>query len=391
MLERWVAVSPSSFKGLNFAKSYIDAGDKMLSLGNTNAAVNAYIKAYQVIDKNYELKVDSAYKASFLLYAQQKRNEALFYINRAVENLARLGDHPLLKDIFYLKRRIVWRYFSRLDSLPDNAISAVKFDGDDVWIGMWSGGLGRFSRSQSQLDLFNIRNTELPSNYIRDILVMDDKIWIATHEGLAYYQKNDATWHRVDSMQNYKFKTIGFEDGYYYTSTLFNGVFRSADGVEWENIIPKQNVLDIFNSGGDIYVATPESGVLLYRDGALSRFLPGVSAKTIIEDPAGRHIWIGTYGDGLLKVDKRNGAVSERYGSKDISSDYVESLLVIDGKLWIGTLEGGLSIYSTDTKKWEKFILQDGLPGLDITVLTQENDHVWMGTLAGGIGIYKFQ
>ncbi len=278
-LERWVEMSPGSFKGLNFTKSYIDAGDKMLAQGSTNDAVRAYIKAYQVIDRNHELKITAAYKASFLLYAQHNRNEALFYINRAVENLIRQGNHELVKDIFYLKRRIVWRYFSRLDSLPDNAISAVEFDGDDVWIGMWSGGLGRFSRSQSQLDLFNVRNTELPSNYVRDILVKDDKVWVATHDGLAYYQKSDASWHKVDSMQNYKFKTISCDGGYFYTSTLFNGVFKSADGITWENIIPKQNVLDIFKSGDNIYIATPSS-VLIYKDGAVSGFLPGVSAKT---------------------------------------------------------------------------------------------------------------
>ena len=72
-------------------------------------------------------------------------------------------------------------------------------------------------------------------------------------------------------------------------------------------------------------------------------------------------------------------------------SDYVESLLVEENKLWVGTLETGVSIYDMDEGTWSILGLRDGLPGLDITSITRENDHLWFGTLAGGIGIYLFK
>ncbi len=389
-LDRWKEIIPISFKGLNFTKSYVDAGDRLIKLNYTNEAIASYIKAYQYIDKEVDLKIEASYNASFLLYAQHKRSEALFYIDRAIELIAK-KNHSLAEDIFYLKRRIVWRYFSRLNALPDNAISAVEFDDDDVWIGMWSGGVGRFSRSESKLDIFTVRNTGLPSNYIRDILVRPDKIWIATHCGLAYYQKDNATWQKVPALKDYKLKTISYDGTYFYVATLFQGVFRSRDGEDWQNIIPRQSVLDVLHSGGRIFIATPERGVFVYQDDELKPFLKNISAKTIIEDIDKDYIWIGTYGAGLIKVNKYTGEILQTFDKKQLGSDYIESLLIMDGQLWIGTLEAGLSIYNFKNRTWLRLGLKEGLPGMDITTLTRENDHLWLGTLAGGIGIYLFR
>ena len=392
LLATWVELSPNSFRKLNFSKAYLDAGDRLIKRNLTNQALILYIKAYQSIDKEISIKVEATYKASFFLYAQRKRSEALFYINRSIEELIELkGEHVLAEDIFYLKRRIVWRYLSRLESLPDNAISAIEFDGDDVWIGMWSGGVSRFSRSTAKLDIFNARNTKLPSDYARDILVQKDKVWVATHEGLAYYNKTDSKWHNIEAMKNYKLKTISYDGSYLYVSTLYKGVFRSKDGNTWENIVPSHSVLDILHVGNELFIATPERGVLVYRGQKVESFLPNVSAKTIIRDSDPDVIWIGTYGQGLLKINKNSGKILEEYGAKDMRSDYVESLLLIGNQLWVGTLESGVSIYDMKKKKWTAFGLSEGLPGLDITTITKENQHIWFGTLAGGIGIYLFQ
>ncbi len=392
LLATWVELSPKSFRNLNFSKAYLDAADRLIRRNLTNQALILYIKSYQSIDKETSIKVEAAYRASFFLYAQKKRSEALFYINRAIEELIKLkGEHALAKDIFYLKRRIVWRYLSRLEFLPDNAISTIEFDGDDVWIGMWSGAVSRFSRSTSKLDIFNARNTKLPSDYVRDILVQKDKVWVATHNGLAYYNKKDSKWYNVEAMKNYKLKTISHDGISFYVSTLFKGVFRSKDGNIWENIVPSHSVLDILHVGDDLFIATPERGVLVYRGQKVEHFLPNVSAKTIIRDSNPDVLWIGTYGQGLLKINKNSGKILEEYGAKDIRSDYIESLLLIEDKLWVGTLESGVSIYDIKKKKWTSFGLSDGLPGLDITTITRENQHIWFGTLAGGIGVYLFQ
>ena len=392
LLTTWIELSPKSFHKLNFSKAYLDAANRMMTRNLTNQSLVLYIKSYQSIDKETVIKVEAAYKASFFLYAQKKRSEALFYINRSIEELAKLkGNHILSKDIFYLKRRVVWRYFSRLEFLPDNAISALEFDGDDVWIGMWSGAVARFSRSMFQLDIFNTRNTKLPSNYARDILVKNNKVWIATHSGLGYYDKSDSQWYSVPAMKNNKLKTISHDGVYYYVSTLFKGVFRSKDGISWENIIPYHSVLDILHVDGDLYIATPEKGVLVYRNGKTESFLPKISAKTIIRDTDPDILWIGTYGQGLLKIHKTTGKILKEYRKTEIKSDYIESLLLMDDKLWVGTLSSGVSIFDMKKKKWTYFGLSDGLPGLDITTITRENDHIWFGTLAGGIGIYLLQ
>ncbi|MGL4367101.1 MAG: hypothetical protein ACRCTQ_02295 [Brevinemataceae bacterium] len=396
-LEKWQTLSPDSFRKLDFTKAYLAAGNKSLNKHLTNQALAFYIKSYQSLGshkKNDKDKITAAYRAAFLLYSQQKRNEALFYINRAIEGAIKVKLNPLdslAVEINNLKRRIIWRYLSRLDSLPDNAISTIKFDEDDVWIGMWSGGVARFSRSSMQMDIFNAHNSDLRSMYVRDILVQPDKIWVATHCGLSYYQKSTSTWRSIPEFNNLKLKKIKYDKGYLYVASLFRGVFRSRNGVEWENIVPKKNVLDMVNLDNALYIATAESGVFVYRQGLLQSFLPDISVKVIIPDTSLKYLWIGTYGQGLLKVDKNTGRIVQRFDSKYLGSDYVESLLMVDGKLWIGTLESGIKIYNVKKKRWESLGLKQGLPGLDIMTITRENEFLWFGTLAGGIGIYLFQ
>lgn len=393
LLDRWREISPKSFKNLDFTKAYLLAGDRVLQKKYSNQALLFYVKAYQTIDNNYADKITAAYKASMILYAQKKRSEALFYINRAIEKMDLLKTkHPLSSEIYSLKRRIVWRYFSRLEYLPDNAISAVEFDADDVWIGMWSGAVARFSRSASRLDIFNSKNSAIPSHYVRDILVQPDKVWVATDKGMAYYLKSNGLWTQIPFFKGMKLKNIIHDGHSFFVATLFKGVYQSQDGISWNNIIPKKSVLDLLKIDNELYLGTPEEGVFRYlENGQLEQFLPNISAKTIIIDENPKFLWIGTYGQGLLKVNRANRKIVQEFTKKELGSDYIESLLLVDNKLWIGTLESGVSIYDLKTKKWSSLSLRDGLPGLDITTITRENEFIWFGTLAGGIGIYMFE
>lgn len=389
LLDRWKDLVPASFKQVDFVKAYILAGDRAVQRKQFDEAVVYYIRAYQHIGRHPQ-KIYAAYQAAFYLYARQKRAEALFYINRAVEELIYLKNKSILKDdIFTLKRRIVWRYFSRMDALPDNAVSAIAFDGDDVWIGLWSGGVVRFTRSSSELEIFSPRNSALPSFYIRDILVQKDKVWAATQSGLAYYDKKSSQWIKVPQFADTRFKRFIFENGSFYAATLYRGVFRSSDGIAWTNIIPSKSISDLLKIDDKLFVASPDQGVFVYQNNKLTPFLSNVTAHTFLHSGSNNEFWIGTYGQGLLRLDKDSGKIIRQYGHKELNSDYIESLAFVDGNLWIGTLGAGVTVF--DGKSWQRLSLKDGMPDLDVTTITRERSHLWFGTLAGGIGIYLFQ
>lgn len=387
LMERWRNLSPKSFKGVDFTRAYSLAAERLLREGITNAALDAYTRAYQQIGKHKE-KEKAAYMTAFLLYAADKRAEALFYINRAVEQSEK--DSPLEKNIASLKRRVVWSYFSRFDNLPDNAISSIAFDGDDVWIGMWSGGIARYTRSASEIETFTPKNTVLPSFYIRDILVQKDKVWVGSHPGLSVYDKKTGKWNSFPEFSNISVKRLIDDGNNIYASTLYKGVYQSEDrGRSWKNIINDKTVLDLFKNGDKLFIATADQGVYLYENGQLSRFLPDVAAKSIIIDETGNRLWVGSYGQGLFSVNIDTGKVLKTYGVAELGSDYIETLLYVDGILWVGTLDKGALYF--DGKKWTSLGLRDGLPGLELTTITREKEHLWFGTLAGGIGIYLFK
>lgn len=386
LLDRWRALSPRSFRSLDFTQAYMLAGDRLLNEAQTNQALLSYVRAYQNIGAHPE-KERAAYLASFLLYAGDKRPEALFYANRAVELTSKAS--PFFAKIYDLKRRIVWRYFSRLDNLPDNAISAVSFDGDDVWIGTWSGGLVRYTRSSAMISIYNPTNSKLPSFFIRDVLVRPDRVWVGMHSGLALFDKKTASWQSFPQFSKFSFKRlIADENGTIYAATLYNGVYASTnEGASWKNIVPQKTVLDLAISGGKLYIATAEQGVYVFENGELSSLLPKITAKSLL--PEGGKLWVGSYGDGLLSLDIASGRVLKTYGEAELGSVHIENLCMVDDMLWVGLLDRGAVRF--DGRRWVRFGLRDGLPGLELTTITREKEYLWFGTLAGGLGVYLFK
>ncbi|MGL5254996.1 MAG: hypothetical protein ACRC9L_08405 [Brevinema sp.] len=386
-IERWKMLSPSSFKGLDFTRAYMLAADRHLQDSQTNLAMDAYVRAYQQIGKHAE-KPRAAFMASFLLYATDKRAEALFYINRALEIVGKDADFE--NKMNDLKRRITWRYFSRMDNLPDNAVSVIAFDGDDVWIGMWSGGLARYTRSAGVIDIFTPKNTELPSPFVRDILVKPDIVWIAMHSGLAYFNKQQNTWRVIPEFTRLSVKRLIEVNGTIYAATLYRGVFASTNGgASWQNIVPNKTVLDIAHTEGKLFIATAEQGVFIHENGSTKALIgENLSVKSFFVD-TNSTIWMGTYGKGLFHINVKDGRIIKQYRENDLGSDYIETLVRVDGVLWAGTLDAGAAYL--EGRKWKRLGLRQGLPGTALTTIVREGEHLWFGTLSGGIGIYLFK
>jgi signal transduction histidine kinase/ligand-binding sensor domain-containing protein len=79
-----------------------------------------------------------------------------------------------------------------------------------------------------------------------------------------------------------------------------------------------------------------------------------------------------------LGFDKKAGDI---FITQDINSFYEDS----SGMAWVGTWQGGLSMYNPETKKIKTFTRNDGLPSMSIQgILGDENNHVlWLSTFDG--------
>src|SRR3972149_3911388 len=101
----------------------------------------------------------------------------------------------------------------------------------------------------------------------------------------------------------------------------------------------------------------------------------------------GNYIWVGTFGGGLIKLNKINGETVFFNRSKSGLPDNKVRAITIDtgGTKWIGTWGGGLAIY--DEIGWTIYNTANSeLPSNLITaIVIDSSGNKWMSTYGGGL------
>lgn len=100
--------------------------------------------------------------------------------------------------------------------------------------------------------------------------------------------------------------------------------------------------------------------------------------------PVGPEWMVGTYGAGILGLDR-----SGRFHSFEIGSGQFEvnpnAMLVLPNFVLAGTLGEGLYLYDRQSGRWS--VIHDGLPSLNVTALASANGYIYIGTDNGLVRI----
>ncbi len=100
--------------------------------------------------------------------------------------------------------------------------------------------------------------------------------------------------------------------------------------------------------------------------------------------PVGPEWMVGTYGAGILGLDR-----SGRFHSFEIGSGQFEvnpnAMLVLPNFVLAGTLGEGLYLYDRQSGRWS--VIHDGLPSLNVTALASGNGYIYIGTDNGLVRI----
>lgn len=212
-------------------------------------------------------------------------------------------------------------------SMSGNTVLALSLDeaNDQLWLGIWSGGLNRLDLSTGQFkhylpDANNptaIRGRE-PWSVVRD---SKGYLWVATEEGLNRYDP------ATDSFRYF---------------------------------IPPPEQLD-----GD---------KVLY-------------ARVVYVDKQDR-IWVGAI-RGLYLFDPVSETFTRyRHTDGDtntLAADFVFALYEDShGRFWVGTDSGGLNLMDRDTGKFTTYTSRDGLADDVVAgIIEDDNGHLWLGTQKG--------
>jgi len=229
---------------------------------------------------------------------------------------------------------------------------------------------------------------EKPSlvTHARDIYIEDNRVWVATPDGLVLTDRNGMHYRLIDSAEGVDptmFTDIVHlggrtlfctEDGFYEYLGL--EAFRRVE----LPYSPPVFYAPAFDSLG--YLGTHEAGVFQYTPDQPVLIKPDLLVTAMVFAPDG--LWVGTDGDGLWRFD---GEVWQRRFLRSDTNAFahVTTLAYKWPSLMVGTPEG---LYRYDGGTWEAYADgETGFPGAWITDIVFANHRWYIGTVDHGLWI----
>ncbi len=247
------------------------------------------------------------------------------------------------------------------NSLADDNIWSVAADkAGYIWLAPVATGLDRLDPATGIFTHFRHKNDDPGSLGCDTVMAIiqdhDGILWIGTYNGLD----------RFDSKSN-KFSHFRYNanDESSLSCNLVRAIYEDKQGTIWVGTgTPFQD----YDSCGGLNKLNKETGKFTryLHDEKDPHSLIDNRVRAIYEDSRGT-FWVGTAGDGLHTMDRTKGTF-ERHLYDPLHPDKLSRppvkktfLYVADhitfitednkGRIWIGTLEGGINVYDPSTQK----------------------------------------
>ena len=249
------------------------------------------------------------------------------------------------------------------DSLSSNRISSLAFGPNgELWVGTADAGVNRFDPIAMTVERLPLRSqagvNALRSDEITSLAVIAQQfLLVGTRKGLD-----------IVHLQSGKIQSAsGIPEG-----TQINRIFKDSDESVW---------------------ASSESGELFQLDPKVSKFQLLWKAEVPISAIAaapGEEIWIGTMGQGLLRLNlEMTQATPTSLESRDITSVDTDT----NGNLWVGTTDG-LAHLDRGAFVFDDYrndpLDSNSLSNNHVACLFESRAKVlWVGTSGGGASRFK--
>lgn len=253
------------------------------------------------------------------------------------------------------------------NSISDNSIHGIYEDKDGLlWVGTNSKGVNVINRKNYNVKHLNKTSKDYPisDNNINDVVGIDNKIFIATKNGLNEVDKD--------------LKTIN--------------IYNTEDGICNNNITAlfadsKKNVW-IGTANGISVLNTNTNEIIDITDILTNHNIEDQYIKVIYEDSKGNY-WVGCFIDGgLVKIDPNKRTIENYRNKKEdktsISSNNIRSIVEDkNGNIYIGT-SYGLNKLNESNNTFERYLEKDGLSNNTVYgLLVDDNNNLWASTNLG--------
>jgi ligand-binding sensor domain-containing protein len=281
------------------------------------------------------------------------------------------------------------------DGLPWRAVTAIAIDPKtgDVWLGLFGGGLARFSGGR--FDHWHQLNSGLVNDVVYGVTVENDNVWAATTAGASRYNTKTHEW------TIYTEKNAPMEEIWNYNAS-YNGKDKVFLAV-WGSGVLEYNIHT--DRWKDYLDPDGEMEIDLYRDDGIPHVITTGAQEA--EDT----LWVASYFGGG-RYDGRNWRAFYNMDS-GLPSDFVNNVrarssdeawfcsdkgvgVIADfaTNTWVAYTrdpksKGGKAVVTRDKEVIETVEMPVGIPHSYIIAADIDGDDVWIGTAKGlgwGIG-----
>ena len=284
-------------------------------------------------------------------------------------------------------------------------VNAVEMDYD---YNFWAGGIGSYGNESGITYWDTNRNTwtnyqarfmnDLHSDQVTAIAVDDSCTWFGTEYGLACFAPDKNEWRTYDISSglgdNYVFDVeVDEENVWIGTLNGLSQIIKDSLGTKkfWIQEIARKDLLrkkvyDIEIMQNLLWLGT-EYGVYIYdksektggfEDDPNGPMNDEVRAIGIFED---KEVWFGLEdGVEVFYMDSQTwgGAPEKRF----LSSTFVNYLVVDEYSAWVAT-DNGVLKYDKGRDRWVEFTVVDGLMSNIVNCIMLDGDYIWFGTPEG--------
>lgn len=258
-------------------------------------------------------------------------------------------------------------------SLTHNKVWGICEDKNgELWIGTDGGGINRINLNSDEIKIYKNDKSEgcISDNAILSACCDNNgELWFGTYEGgLNKYNRDSDNFISFGRNGNSKQK-------------LYSDDIRALDSDDNNNLWIAANGYGLVKrdpSTGKFHKIIPEN----------SSF--GLSNIRAIEvDRSSEFIWLGTYGNGLLRYNTSTNRIKHYHANKGKNSITCSRIVTLNldkkGQLWIGGWEtGGLNILNTKNDSITVYSSKNGLINNSIhSIVFDKRDNVWISTNRG--------
>jgi ligand-binding sensor domain-containing protein len=277
--------------------------------------------------------------------------------------------------------------------LSDRNISALAADASGrLWVGYFDRGLDLLASDNSRA-----RHVEDEHVFCVNRIFSDTKtgaVDIATANGLVRFDDSGSEQQvltRADGLiADHVTDIVSYRDGL-ALATPAGLTFLDASGARsmyaFHGLV-SNHVYALGVSGDDLMAGTLGGLSLLNKGDVTANYTTATSnlkhnwITAVV--PVGAEWMVGTYGAGILGLDR-----SGQFHSYEIGSGPFEvnpnAMLVTASYVLAGTLGEGLYLYDRRSERWS--VIRKGLPSLNVTAVAAANGYIYIGTDNGLVRI----